>query len=150
MYIFTWVLHLIATIFIARFQVGGFYFFTAWNLSAFLSSVCDACARPSAECSISQRPNQLDGELADSQPTERTPLITPHTVSDRFQRDEPVQVEAMTSGWRLGLQLAVLTVPIALMSHILVVVVDALGQTFSDGSNPVTGVYILFSIANSV
>ena len=61
-----------------------------------------------------------------------------------------MQVEAMTSGWRLGLQLAVLTVPIALMSHILVVVVDALGQTFSDGSNPVMGMYILFSIANSV
>ena len=147
MYIFTWVLHLIATIFIARFQVGGFYFFTAWNLSAFLSSVCDACARPSAECSISQRPNQLDGELADINRPSVHPLIPPHSVSDRFQRGEPVQVEAMTSGWRLGLQPAVL---IALMSHILVVVVDALGQTFSDGSNPVMGMYILFSIANSV
>jgi len=151
MYIFTWALHVIATIFIAKWQVGGFYFFTAWHLSVFVGSVCDARERASAwlsaECSQGQDDpaDAGDSSVGSGQPTERTPLIASRGTSDRMQGDFK-QVRATTSEWWLIPQLLTLVAPITLMSQLVVLVVDALGQTFSDGSNPAMGRNNLFSV----
>lgn len=145
-YVFTWALHLLATILVAKWHVGGFYFFTAWNFSMFLANICDSCERaftqPSLECSPGL--SDLARTAAENQPTERTPLLAPDGAANPPQESGSAKVKVLGSGWWFIMQLLLFSVPVMLMSHLLVLVVDALGQTFTDGSNPVMGRYNLF------
>jgi len=71
-------------------------------------------------------------------PTERTPLIFSRRMGSAHKE------ETGAVGWWI-LQLAiVIPIPVLLFSHVLLLFVQALNQTLTDGSNPVIGALFVF------
>lgn len=69
-----------------------------------------------------------------SRPTERTPLLSSSRGHGVIEQEESGAI-----GWWI-LQLAlVIPIPVVLLSHILLLFVEALNQTLSDGNSPVIG-----------
>jgi hypothetical protein len=145
MYILTWILLVAATMGLKFLNLGGVYVFSAWNAFSLLGcavglieeishaskiSFTGKESRSSAEIS----PTSNSSELAEtSPPLEKSAQAVP-------QSSQTVNLDERSSfGWWIIQLLLVIPVPITLLTHILLLLVDSLSQTLSDGNNPVIG-----------
>ena len=72
---------------------------------------------------------------------ETSPLLeTPAKAESQSRVDEQLP----SLGWWIIQLLLVVPVPVTLLVHILVLLVDSLSQTLSDGNNPIIGSSALF------
>ena len=156
MYILTWILLMAATLGLKLLNLGGIYVFTAWNAFAF-----SGCAVGLVE-NMSPAPKILfmgkgwrsntemtphsnsPATSTTSEPTETTPLL--EKSARAVPRPSQVLDEWPSFGWWIIQLLLVVPVPITLMTHILLLLVDSLSQTLSDGNNPVIGLSITISL----
>ncbi|TFK63671.1 Zn-dependent exopeptidase [Pluteus cervinus] len=157
LYIFSWILLVIATMGLNTLQIGGTYFLTAWSLFAFLGSsltvaesifLVDSQSRRYAAIPSAEDAHILDGsalptndsdELAgdDEDTTEHTPLMirpSQHGAHIRGQND--LKADESVKWWSAQLLLTI-PIPIILVSHVLWLFTTSLNQTLSDGSSPV-------------
>jgi hypothetical protein len=153
MYILTWILLVAATMGLKFLNVGGIYVFSAWNVFAFLGcavglienishatriSFTGEESRSSAEVSPSYNGSSTS---TTSEFTETSPLL--EKPAQAIPQPSQIVDERPSFGWWIIQLLLVVPVPITLLTHILLLLVDSLSQTLSDGNNPVVGLFIL-------
>ncbi|KIM36870.1 hypothetical protein M413DRAFT_448810 [Hebeloma cylindrosporum] len=137
MYIFTWVLLVAATIGLKLLNLGGIYVFSAWNAFACLGCAVGIIENISPAARISFTDKDARSRSPTSNPseiTETSPLVEKSTGPVL-----PSQIidERPSFAWGIIQLLLVVPIPITLLSHILLLLVDSLSQTLSDGNNPV-------------
>jgi len=152
-YIFSWILLLAGNVALDKFQIGGVYFLTGWNASVLLACVLVFVERIMTrkaltsyekvaidedadviQDSTSSLGKTTDDDLADTI-TEKTPLLTsPKGNVQTAPKDT-------AAGWWVSQALLAIAVPVILLSHVLLLLVQSLSQTLSDGSPPLVGTF---------
>jgi len=156
-YILTWTFLAAATAGLKQLHLGGVYPFTAWNTFAFLGCAVALIENvsPTAKISVWGKDSCSTVKI----PSPANPL--PRTTTPEFTETSPLleipaqaepqsQVDDLPSlGWWIIQLLLVVPVPITLLVHILVLLVDSLSQTLSDGNNPIVGSSAIFLLSFS-
>jgi hypothetical protein len=152
MYVLTWIFLVAATVGLKQLHLGGIYALTAWNTFAFLGYAVTLIENvsPTAKISFWGKGSRSDAQVPLSpnppststtpEATETTPLLE---ISAQAEPRSHVE-EPPSSGWWIVQLLLVVPAPVILLVHILVLLVDSLSQTLSDGNNPIVGVSALF------
>lgn len=130
--------------------MGGLYLISIWNALVFLACVI-GCAEEMFGARGTPGHEGVDriirpvrsGEEPDEvhvdDATEETPLMG-HRVSPRVEDKE----ESGAIGWWIVQLLLVVPTPLILVSHIGMLMMDALPQTLADGSSAATGTFCFF------
>lgn len=145
MYILTWILLVAATMGLKFLNLGGVYVFSAWNAFAFLGCAVGLIEDISYAAKIlftgkeSRSSAQISPTSTSSELVETSPLLG-KSAQAVLQPSQTVNIDERSSyGWWIIQLLLVVPVPITLLTHILLLLVDSLSQTLSDGNNPVIG-----------
>jgi hypothetical protein len=160
MHILTWILLVAATIGLKFLNLGGVYVFSAWNAFAFLGCAVGLIEDISHASKISftgeklRSSAEISPRATSSKLTETSPLLEKSAPAVP-QSSQTIDIDERSSfGWWIIQLLFVVPAPITLLTHILLLLVDSLSQTLSDGNNPVIGLstnpVIRFCLADSV
>ncbi|KAL5525905.1 hypothetical protein ACEPAG_7243 [Sanghuangporus baumii] len=148
-YIFWWILLVIATVFAGRSHIAGLYFVTFFHagaLAALLVDFIEHFTLPSALGRSSRRAtaamNDEEEEVGGAEESnERTPLLA--------QNGRAIKKSDIDEGNVIGLWLVqyllIVPFPVILVTQIAVMMLNALNQTLVDGS-PVRTVYLAVSL----
>ena len=157
MYAFTWVLLVFSTVVLRSAEIGSTYFITAWNACALFGCVVGLIeGMTNAPCFGAETgsgsedhnyvgdaryqaiPTEEEGNgqhlssriVEESDPTETTPLVR------REHLHPPPDQQKGTIGWWILQFLLVVPLPVILVFHVLVMILNALDQTLTDGNSP--------------
>jgi hypothetical protein len=152
-YIFTWLLLIASTIAVGKLRIGSVYFVSAWNTVALLATVI-GCVQmmlkaPSVEGEQVVRfrsVHEIEGvetyareavmdEDEEIIPTERTPLIPQRLSSQPAVRGE----DENSIGWWIVQLLVAVPIPLILLLHITLLLLNATCQSLADGSSAAFG-----------
>ncbi|KAF8655629.1 hypothetical protein AX16_002983 [Volvariella volvacea WC 439] len=168
-YLLSWVLLLLATLAVAKVEVGGLYIFSIWNLllgAACIIGIAQNTISPTVSQQYAKKlrgvldengqdrqvrfQSRGSGEYADDRSdtssddshshrnihinaNETTPLIA--GAARRWKEKKEGEEEGAVGWWIAQLLLAV-PIPLILVAHLMVILLDALPQTLADGSPP--------------
>ncbi|KAF5322344.1 hypothetical protein D9619_002200 [Psilocybe cf. subviscida] len=162
LYVFTWILLVIATVGITRVDPGvaGGYLITIWN--GLLLIACALCVleglttrQYSFEGTGEYPAGSDDGELprrshrhvedAGVEADERTPLIWHGANEGRAPEAEEDSHESLGTWWWLPQFLVSVPIPVILSAQVVMLLLDAMPQSLADGGKPL-GVYIVTAL----
>lgn len=132
-YYFTWILLLVSTFVLSKWQIGVVYIVSGWNACVLLGTVFGL----SGYAIKGEQRRVKTSPTPGGTPSEHTPPITPPQTPEQSRGVEPAKAEK--SDWWIVQLLLVVPLPITLFLHLLVLLVASLSQTLSDGNNPVMG-----------
>ncbi|KAF9237861.1 hypothetical protein BU15DRAFT_88557 [Melanogaster broomeanus] len=152
-YVFTWLLLVFSTVVLRKIEIGSSYWITAWNAGVLLGSIVayvegmtsargfepENGTEPEGQRYVGAPTSTQMGSkhpelLQDPQPTEITPLVR----RERSLPPRPAEGEQGAIGWWILQLLLVVPVPVILVLHIAIMVLGAVGQTLTDGNDPVS------------
>jgi uncharacterized membrane protein YraQ (UPF0718 family) len=132
-YNLTWILLFVSTLILFKWQIGVVYIISGWNGCVLLGAVFSLSGRAfSTQQGGIKTPSIVD------RASERAPLMSPPKTPEQSQNTKTVKVVEAHDWWIVQL-LIVVPLPITLFLHLLVLLVTSLGQTLSDGNNPILG-----------
>ncbi|KAF9444121.1 hypothetical protein P691DRAFT_778476 [Macrolepiota fuliginosa MF-IS2] len=163
LYILAWILLVIGTVILNKFQIGGTYFLTGWYIFTFLAAITGSTERtlrywklaqsqrgPTPISSSSEEEHGLQDHPTLPSSSHGAPSVTnqktdpvkkpkPHEQTPLLVRKPLLeqQQEAGSAGWWILQLLLLVVIPVILVSHLLLLFLAALSQTLSDGSSPV-------------
>jgi hypothetical protein len=154
-YIFTWLLLLASTIAVGKLRIGSVYFVSAWNTVALLAAVI-GCVQMVLKAQSAEgervvrfrsigafegaetyRREVVVDEDSDEEitPTEHTPLIPQRLSSQPAVRGE----DENSIGWWIIQLLVAVPIPLILLLHITLLLLNATCQSLADGSSATFG-----------
>lgn len=144
LYIFTWILLVLATLGITRLNpgLGGGYLVSAWNFCAGAGCILGAVEAIVAsaawkgyegyeELRGAEEPHR-DGEEVD----ERTPLIRSENQQTARRFQDEGGSDDLATWWWIPQFLVSVPFPVILLGHIAMLLLDSVPQTLTDGANP--------------
>ncbi|KAF9523727.1 hypothetical protein CPB83DRAFT_821098 [Crepidotus variabilis] len=168
LYILSWLVLVGSTTLLHRANVGGFYFFSAWNAFLFLGCVSAPFERflqkthtvanlkggvtLGPEEPVGSTSGALSNGAGDEDVTERTPLLHedgPHRSIFEEHNRKHLESESGSNGWWILQLLLIVPTPMLLVSQVMVLFIDALYQTLSDGG-PAVVVYAPMSLLSFI
>jgi len=145
MYILTWILLAAATMGSKFLNLGGLYAFSAWNAFAFLGCAVGLIEDIShaAKISFTGEKSRSSAGISPTSTSSKLTETSPLLEKSAQAVSQTADIDERTSWWWIFQLLLVVPVPITLLTHILLLLVDSLSQSLSDGNNPVIGLSAL-------
>ncbi|KAF8627744.1 hypothetical protein AX17_006112 [Amanita inopinata Kibby_2008] len=150
LYAFTYLLLILASTALSKLRVGGLYWISAWHAGVCAASIIGGIqvfyARSQWIKQVRKKKRRLlrrdagrnasrRGASSDSDEDERTPLLPgSQTLSELHGEVVTDKKDSSDFYWLLQVLLSV-PMPVMLVGHVLLLFLDALGQTLSDGSS---------------
>ncbi|KAF9552594.1 hypothetical protein CPC08DRAFT_822792 [Agrocybe pediades] len=156
-YNLSWLLLALGNIALDRLKVGGVYFLTGWNL-CLLGSCAFVCVERIVERKKSSSSSWIAGSSAGSAAASRATSDDDDEVADSVTKKTPLLDvpppkqhvdQGAPQGWWWILQASLaIPGPLVLISHVLLLLLQSLSQTLSDGSQPLV-VYAATSLLST-